>query len=102
VMIAPYAHVPSPELMAAGDLEEMWELTNRSLTILKEFFRPDGFNIGMNIGPAAGAGVKDHFHQHVVPRWHGDANFMAVIGKTRVLSYDQEKIFATIAAALKK
>jgi len=102
LMVAPYAHVPSPDLLTSGDLEEMWELTNLSLTILKENFHPDGFNIGMNIGQAAGAGVKDHFHQHIVPRWNGDANFMAVIGKTRVLSYDQEKIFATIAHALKK
>ncbi len=98
LLIAPCAHLSSPEEMAADDLREMWELTNRSLTILKENFHPDGFNIGMNIGRAAGAGVKDHFHQHVVPRWQGDASFMAVTGKCRVLSYDQEKVFDTIAA----
>jgi ATP adenylyltransferase len=102
LMIAPYAHLASPEALATADLQEMWELTNRALDILKENFHPDGFNIGMNIGQAAGAGVRDHFHQHIVPRWNGDANFMAVIGKTRVLSYDQEKIFDTIAGALKK
>ena len=99
LMIAPYAHVPSPELLAADDLREMWELTNRSLTILQENFHPEGFNLGMNIGQAAGAGVKDHFHQHVVPRWQGDANFMAIVGATRVLSYDQEKVFAAIHSA---
>jgi ATP adenylyltransferase len=102
LMVAPYAHVPSPEQMAAGDLQEMWELTNRSLTILKENFHPEGFNIGMNIGKAAGAGVKDHFHQHIVPRWQGDANFMATVGKTRVMSYDQETVFAAIRSSFAK
>ena len=102
LLIVPYAHRSSPEQMAGDELRELWELTNRSLAILKEYFHPEGFNIGMNIGPAAGAGVKDHFHQHVVPRWPGDANFMAVIGSTRVLSCDPEKVFAAIAGAFKK
>jgi ATP adenylyltransferase len=101
LLIVPYAHLSSPEQMATGDMKEMWELTNRSLAILKENFSPDGFNIGMNIGKAAGAGVKDHFHQHVVPRWQGDANFMATVGDTRVLSYDQKEVFHIIANALK-
>jgi ATP adenylyltransferase len=102
LLVAPCAHVASPENMAAADLQEMWELTQRSLTILKENFHPDGFNLGMNIGPAAGAGVKDHFHQHIVPRWQGDANFMAVIGNTKVLSYNQEKVFQLIRSAFSK
>lgn len=102
LLIAPYAHLSSPEQMAANDLREMWELTNRSLAILKENFHPHGFNIGMNIGQAAGAGVKDHFHQHVVPRWQGDASFMATVGNTRVLSFDLEKVFHVITSALKK
>jgi ATP adenylyltransferase len=102
LMIVPKAHVPSPEQMTIVDLQEMWELTNRSLAILKENFHPEGFNIGMNIGRAAGAGVTDHFHQHLVPRWQGDASFMATVGDTRVLSYDQEKVFDVILNALKK
>jgi ATP adenylyltransferase len=102
LMIAPNAHLASPELMSSGDLGEMWELTNRSLAILKENFHPDGFNVGMNIGKAAGAGIKDHFHQHVVPRWQGDANFMAVIGGTRMMSYDLATVLATLRAAFAK
>jgi ATP adenylyltransferase len=102
LLIAPYAHLSSPEQMVANGLQEMWDLTNRSLAVLKENFHPDGFNIGMNIGQAAGAGIKDHFHQHVVPRWQGDANFMATVNNTRVLSFDLEKIFHIIADALKK
>lgn len=99
LMIAPIAHLASPEQLAAADLREMWELTHRSLAVLKESFRPDGFNIGMNIGAAAGAGVKDHFHQHVVPRWQGDANFMAVTGETRVMSYDLKTVLLRLRAA---
>lgn len=102
LMIAPNAHIAAPEEIPSTDLQEMWQLTNRSLTILKESFHPDGFNIGMNIGKVAGAGVKDHFHQHVVPRWQGDANFMAVVGETKLLSYDLETVFSTIRSAFAK
>lgn len=102
LLIAPNAHIAAPEDMTPADLLEMWQLTNRSLTILKESFHPDGFNIGMNIGKAAGAGVKDHFHQHIVPRWQGDANFMAVVGDTKLLSYDLETVFTTIRSAFAK
>ena len=99
LMIAPLAHLASPEGLAGDELREMWELTNRSLAILKDYLRPEGFNIGMNIGAAAGAGIKDHFHQHVVPRWQGDANFMATVGATKVLSYDLATVFAEVRAA---
>jgi ATP adenylyltransferase len=102
LMVAPNAHIASPAGLAAADLLEMGQLTGRSLAILKENFHPDGFNIGMNLGQAAGAGVKDHFHQHIVPRWQGDANFMAVIGDTKVLSYDLATVFATIRSAFAK
>jgi ATP adenylyltransferase len=102
LMVAPRVHVPSPEQMAAEELQEMWELTRRALFILRENFHPEGFNIGMNIGKAAGAGVKDHFHLHIVPRWQGDANFMATVGETRVLSYDPEMVFAAIRSAFTK
>lgn len=102
LMIAPLAHIASPEQMAAGDLLEMCALTNRALAILKEAFHPEGFNIGMNIGQAAGAGIKDHFHLHVVPRWQGDANFMTTVGNAKVLSYDPEAVLASIRTAFAK
>jgi ATP adenylyltransferase len=102
LMIAPLSHIASPEQMAASDLQEMWELTNRALAILKENFHPQGFNIGMNIGQAAGAGVRDHFHQHVVPRWQGDANFMSTVGHTKVMSYDPEAVLAALRSAFAK
>jgi len=93
LMIVPYAHVDFPDKISPADSVEMWTLLNRSLAILKTIFNPAAFNIGMNIGQAAGAGVKDHFHLHIVPRWEGDANFMAVIGQTKVVSYCLEKVF---------
>jgi ATP adenylyltransferase len=99
LMVAPYSHVASPAELADADLLEMWRLTSRSLAILQESFHPDGFNIGMNIGKAAGAGIGGHFHQHIVPRWQGDANFMATVGETKVLSYDLETVAAAIRSA---
>jgi ATP adenylyltransferase len=102
LMIVPYEHVDSPEKIEPQKTVEMWELMNRSTKILKEQFHPQGFNIGMNIGQVAGAGVKDHVHLHIVPRWNGDANFMPVVGKTRVLSYSIETIFEILLREFKK
>lgn len=93
LMIVPYAHVDSPDKISGEDSKEMWELVNTSMAVLKRSFNPVGFNLGMNLGKAAGAGVKDHIHLHIVPRWEGDANFMPVIGKTEVASYDPQRIF---------
>jgi len=93
LMIVPYRHLALPELVPPEDAKELWTLMNRSLTILQEQFHPDGFNTGMNLGKSAGAGVKDHFHLHIVPRWAGDANFMAVVGQTKVVSYSIEQVF---------
>lgn len=93
LMIAPNEHLESPDKIAPESTVEMWRLMNLSLKILKEQFNPHGFNLGMNIGKSAGAGVKEHFHLHIVPRWEGDSSFMATIGKTKLLSYDIENIY---------
>ena len=92
LMIVPYEHMDSPEKITPEDSIEMWKLMNRSVDIIKESFNPDGFNIGMNLGKSAGAGVKNHFHLHIVPRWEGDSNFLAVIGNTKLLSYSIENV----------
>ena len=92
LLIVPKAHVNSPLSIDQDVSSEMWELMTRSIDILKNKFNPDGFNLGMNLGKAAGAGIKDHFHLHIVPRWQGDANFMPIIGKTDVVSYSIQKI----------
>jgi ATP adenylyltransferase len=85
LMVAPYEHVDSPTQLPAQVLGEMMELVNVCLAVLKETMQPDGFNIGMNVGAAAGAGIKDHIHMHVVPRWVGDTNYMPVTADTRVI-----------------
>ncbi len=88
LMVAPFRHVGTLDAVGADELAEMMRLAKRSAAILGEAYRPDGFNIGMNVGECAGAGVRDHVHLHVVPRWSGDANFMTTTGETRVLPED--------------
>jgi ATP adenylyltransferase len=87
-MVVPYAHVDTLAGAAAETAAEMMTLTQRVEGILRELYRPEGINIGMNLGACAGAGVAGHIHMHVLPRWTGDANFMSVVGETRVLIED--------------
>ncbi len=84
VMIVPYTHVAELNLCEAGALDEMMGLAQRVETIFRASYKPDGMNLGMNLGRAAGAGVAGHLHLHMLPRWFGDSNFMTVTGETRV------------------
>jgi ATP adenylyltransferase len=92
LMVVPKAHVTTPLDADPEVMQEVWSLMTESLRVLRKVFNPDGFNVGMNIGRAAGAGIEEHFHLHIVPRWQGDANFMPIIGKTDVVSYDIDEI----------
>ncbi len=83
-MIVPYAHIAELAAAPKETTDEMMDLTKRCQAAMREIYRPDGFNIGMNLGRAAGAGVADHFHMHILPRWIGDTNFMTTVGETRV------------------
>ena len=85
LMVSPYEHVPSIEELDDSALLELMHLTRRSLATVRDAYSPEGFNIGINQGKVAGAGVEEHVHLHVVPRWGADTNFMPVIGSTRVL-----------------
>ena len=85
LMIAPYKHTGNLEELTDEELHEHFEIVSRSIKLLKEAFNPGGFNIGANLGTIAGAGIADHFHTHIVPRWLGDTNFMPVISDVRVL-----------------
>ena len=85
LMVVPYAHVASLEDLDAETLAELMALTQLSLRVLREAYSPQGFNIGMNLGSVAGAGVAGHIHLHIVPRWGGDTNYMTVVGQTRVI-----------------
>jgi ATP adenylyltransferase len=93
LMIVPYAHEPSLTGLDQDITIEMIDLAKLSQRALELEYSPDGFNIGFNIGKSAGAGVAEHIHLHVVPRWAGDANFVSVIGETRVLPEDLEGSF---------
>src|SRR3984893_13309537 len=83
-MVVPYEHIDELTKLSQPAAEELMALTQRLEGILRELYRPDGLNLGMNLGKAAGAGVAGHIHLHVLPRWFGDANFMTVAGETRV------------------
>ena len=85
VMVVPNRHLASLVEATPDELSEMMELTRRTEIALQEAFSPHGMNMGLNLGKAAGAGVLDHLHLHIVPRWNGDTNFMTVVGQTRVL-----------------
>ena len=85
IMVSPYQHTSSLDTLSAEEMAELMELTRKSVRVLTAAYRPDGFNIGVNLGRAAGAGIADHLHMHVVPRWNGDTNFMSVLADTRVV-----------------
>ncbi|MDQ2845200.1 MAG: HIT domain-containing protein [Actinomycetota bacterium] len=85
LMVVPYRHIADYTELTEEELAEFSDFTRRALTVIRTASNPDGFNVGINAGAAAGAGIAHHLHQHVVPRWSADANFMPVIGQTRVL-----------------
>ena len=85
LMVVPYQHVEELTGLPDDTLAELMVLTRLCCQVLKEAMNPQGFNIGLNIGEAAGAGIKEHLHQHIVPRWAGDTNFMAVVDEVRVM-----------------
>ena len=85
LMVTPYRHLENLSDLDAAERAEMMDLTIRAVEVLKAELRPDGLNLGFNLGAAAGAGLKDHIHQHIVPRWTGDTNFMPVLADVRVM-----------------
>ena len=85
LLIVPYAHIADLDKADKHTTDEMMDLMKSSQTALSEVYRPEGFNMGMNLGKSAGAGVAGHFHMHVLPRWSGDVNFMTAIGQTRTI-----------------
>lgn len=85
LMVAPYRHLATPEDLTAEERNEHFEIVNRALGALRKAYNAPGFNIGTNVGKVAGAGIDDHFHTHIVPRWQGDTNFMTTAADVRVL-----------------
>jgi len=85
LMIVPYVHTSELDVLAKEITDEMMDLSKRAQTALREVYSPSGFNLGMNLGTAAGAGIADHLHIHFLPRWSGDTNFMTTVGESRVI-----------------
>jgi len=102
VMIAPRRHVGSLAEATPEELAETMALARRLESVMAEVYTPDGINMGLNLGKAAGAGVADHIHMHMVPRWVGDTNFMTTVGGTRVIPEDPVEACAKLKAALAK
>lgn len=96
LMVVPYKHTGLLERLDEDELREMMLETRRAAVILKRAFKPDGMNIGMNLGQCAGAGVPGHLHIHLVPRWSGDTSFMPVVGGTRVVSVSLATTYKTL------
>lgn len=99
LMVIPFAHIATIEELDAMTRAEMMELTSRCTTELRQLYQPQGFNVGINMGEAAGAGVLGHVHIHIVPRWAGDTNFMSAIGETRVLPESLEDTYKRVKNA---
>lgn len=98
VMVIPRAHVASFDRLDAESFADLHEELRRAIAVLRETYRPEGFNVGMNLGKVAGAGIADHMHYHVVPRWGGDTNFMPVVAETKILIEHLEVTWGRIRA----
>lgn len=99
VMVVPYQHLDALEKLPADAAQELMVLTQRMESVLRAVYRPDGINLGMNIGAAAGAGVAGHIHMHVLPRWIADSNFMTTVGETRILPESLETTWERLRGA---
>ncbi|OQW96415.1 MAG: HIT family hydrolase [Verrucomicrobia bacterium A1] len=99
LMVAPYRHVARLADLTPAERLETMDLLDLSVAVLTSAIRPDGFNIGINLGRVAGAGLETHLHTHIVPRWTGDTNFMPVIGDTKVIPQALDDLWVTLRAA---
>ena len=102
LMVAPYEHVATIEEAAEETVQELMLLAREACRHLRTLYRPRGLNLGMNIGECAGAGVAGHIHMHVLPRWAGDANFMTVVGETRVMPEEISETYRKLAGEFRK
>ena len=101
IMIIPNRHTSDVGRLSRAEVLDMHRLTGEMITLLKKTLRPKGFNLGMNLGRAAGAGIADHLHLHIVPRWNGDTNFMPVTGSTKIISQSLDELSKLLRAGIK-
>lgn len=100
VMVVPYKQSPDLNGLTDEELADLWKLTRKCINVLKQQMKPDGFNVGINLGKVAGAGIVEHLHVHIVPRWNGDTNFMAVIANTTVVPQALTELAAQLRTAM--
>ncbi|MER3403187.1 MAG: HIT family hydrolase [Chloroflexota bacterium] len=99
-MVVPYRHIADITDLTPEESLDLWQVMQRCVRALQQTYRPDGFNIGFNLGRSAGAGIEEHLHLHIVPRWHGDTNFMTTIGAARVLPETLPQTYERLKTAL--
>lgn len=99
-MVAPYRHIADLQDLRDEEAKELFDIVKKGLGLLKEVMKPSGFNIGLNVGKVAGAGIADHIHTHLVPRWQGDTNFMPVLSDTKVVSEALSATYQKLRAKL--
>jgi ATP adenylyltransferase len=102
LMVVPYKEVPDLNGLTEEEMADLWKLSRRCINALTAVMKPDGFNVGINLGRVAGAGILEHLHLHVVPRWTGDTNFMPVLAQTGVVPQALTEIAAKLRAELAK
>lgn len=102
LLVAPYEHIPNISGLSDDQLLDMMRLTKVWIGVLERAMAPDGFNVGINIGRVAGAGIEEHVHLHIVPRWNGDTNFMPVLADTRVVPQSLRECYELLRAEMQK
>jgi ATP adenylyltransferase len=100
IMVAPYRHLSNLQDLTDDELFEHFDMVRKSVSALRNEYNPQGFNIGMNLGNAAGAGIEDHIHTHVIPRWNGDTNFVTVVSDLRVIPHALDATYAELAGKI--
>ncbi|PDW02040.1 HIT family protein [Candidatus Viridilinea mediisalina] len=102
LMVIPYLHSGDLTMLEPEAANELFALTRQAVSIISAEYNPQGFNLGMNLGRSAGAGIADHLHMHIVPRWSGDNNFMPIIGQTRIIPEDLDTTYGRLRARFSK
>ncbi len=101
-MVAPYRHTANLHDLTEDEAKEHFDVVRKGIMLLTTVLRPAGFNVGLNIGKVAGAGIEDHLHTHIVPRWQGDANFMPVLANTKVISEALATTYRKLKSAIEQ
>lgn len=102
LLVAPVRHMPDMETLSNDEMTDLMATVRRVMEILKKEMQPDGFNVGLNLGKVAGAGVDEHMHFHIVPRWNGDHNYMTVLGEVRVIPEHIERTYQKLLSYFEK